>query len=333
MKKNKNNIDQLSHILRYIKGEISGRKRNQLERARQKDLFLDQAFEGFESIAPDDLSDDIQELQRSLKRRTRTSGTYYRIAASVAVLMAISSVILLIVTQRPSGEMVSDNIEFIEITREEPLTRSSQQSSVPLLENAHDKTVVPGRRSVTEPKETLSPVTHDDNPSVPEVPGSDKAESGRTEETTESKTDFEHKPQTATELSESLRAAAPEKMIRRSIDDTGGTVVLDCSLKKGKDHESYTPPVPSGGKDTFVRYISENLRRPASMLTGEQVAVITEFRVKADGSVDSIKVTSSPGKMFSDEAIRIIKQGPLWMPAMKNGKPVDDKVSIRIEFR
>jgi TonB family protein len=63
------------------------------------------------------------------------------------------------------------------------------------------------------------------------------------------------------------------------------------------------------------------------------VVVVLNFRVDTEGKIDSIRIIRSPNKNFSDEAIRLIKEGPGWKPAEENGKTINDEVRIRIVFR
>jgi protein TonB len=63
------------------------------------------------------------------------------------------------------------------------------------------------------------------------------------------------------------------------------------------------------------------------------VVVVVSFLVQTDGSIDSIRIVKSPGKSFSDEAIRILKSGPKWKPAEDNGRQVEDIVKLRLVFK
>ena len=72
----------------------------------------------------------------------------------------------------------------------------------------------------------------------------------------------------------------------------------------------YNPPHPTNGRADFDKYIRENIRRPDSTTAGQRVVVVLNFKVDADGKIDSIRVIRSPGKNFSDEAIRLIREGP-----------------------
>ena len=93
--------------------------------------------------------------------------------------------------------------------------------------------------------------------------------------------------------------------------------------------------VPVGGFDQFYNYLLRNLQYPkearASKITGK---VIVEFVVEKDGSISSqnIKVLKSPHKSLSKEAIRLIKNGPKWIPGKLKGVPVRTKKMMPITF-
>lgn len=97
------------------------------------------------------------------------------------------------------------------------------------------------------------------------------------------------------------------------------------------DREGFYPPHPISGKSAFDKYIHENLHRPDS-LPGQKIIVVISFIVRSNGSIDNILIVRSPGKVFSDEAMRLIKSGPGWEPASKNGKPVEERVRVRLRF-
>ena len=69
------------------------------------------------------------------------------------------------------------------------------------------------------------------------------------------------------------------------------------------------------------------------MTAGEREVVVIRFTVSETGSIRNIKVLKTPGDEFSKEAERLIKEGPAWKPAMKNGIPADNEVKIRITFK
>jgi hypothetical protein len=97
--RNKNKKESLSEFIRYKNGEMSGEERNSFEKELQKDPFAEEAAEGFALISStEDISKDIVTLNKQIRFRTanRKRFIYYSIAASVAVLMVISSVYVII---------------------------------------------------------------------------------------------------------------------------------------------------------------------------------------------------------------------------------------------
>ncbi len=93
--------------------------------------------------------------------------------------------------------------------------------------------------------------------------------------------------------------------------------------------------VPVGGFDQFYNYLLRNLKYPqearASKITGK---VIVEFVIEKDGRISSqnIKVLKSPHKSLSKEAIRLIKNGPKWVPGKLKGVSVRTKKMMPISF-
>ena len=80
-------------------------------------------------------------------------------------------------------------------------------------------------------------------------------------------------------------------------------------------------------------YIEENLIYPPSEFKrNELVKVLVLFAIEKDGSVRSGQVTISVNDVFDNEALRVIKSIPHFLPVMKDGVPVRHKVSYYVEF-
>jgi hypothetical protein len=119
---------------------------------------------------------------------------------------------------------------------------------------------------------------------------------------------------------------------RKSEKDMTGAVST-IQVQNVNESSTYTPPQPVNGKESFDKYIEENIRRPAYTKAGQREVVVVSFTIKSTGIIDSIRIIRSPGELFSDEVIRLIKSGPSWKPAEKNGKITEDEVRVRIVFR
>lgn len=97
---------------------------------------------------------------------------------------------------------------------------------------------------------------------------------------------------------------------------------------------SYTPPEPIGGNGKFKDYIKENIQYPESGLAENTKGTVKlKFTVGVSGSIQKLEVIKSLGDDFDKEAIRLLKEGPKWEPAMENNSPVSRDVKLKIRFR
>jgi len=94
--------------------------------------------------------------------------------------------------------------------------------------------------------------------------------------------------------------------------------------------------VPVGGFDQFYNYLLRNLQYPKEAREAKIAGkVIVEFVVEKDGSISSrnITVLKSPHGSLSKEAIRLIKNGPKWIPGSIKGVPVRTKKVFPVTFK
>jgi TonB family protein len=91
-----------------------------------------------------------------------------------------------------------------------------------------------------------------------------------------------------------------------------------------------TPPLPVNGKTNYDNYLKRQIRRPESLAAGDSATVVISFTISTAGAIEAFKVVSSPGDDFSNEARRLVMEGPAWKPASKNGVIIDDVVRLTI---
>lgn len=92
-------------------------------------------------------------------------------------------------------------------------------------------------------------------------------------------------------------------------------------------------PSPVGGFDVFDVWIRNNIRYPVDAEPRVPRETVVTFKVAADSTVYDMKAESSPGDSFTREAFRLLREGPKWIPAVSDGKVVDEKVSVSIVFK
>ncbi len=97
--------------------------------------------------------------------------------------------------------------------------------------------------------------------------------------------------------------------------------------------DTYNAAKPEKGKSAFKKYVSEQLQYPdaakAARLEGK---VRIRFVVNTDGSLSNFTVLKSLSSACDAEAIRLIKEGPAWLPANRNDAPEQDTVTVSIKF-
>jgi outer membrane biosynthesis protein TonB len=359
--KNKNIRDHFTDFFRYHRNELSGEERNSLEREFQKDPFTEEAAEGYRFVSQHDTLKDLNELNNRVKKRTTVRSGYivYRIAASIAVLIAISAIFFFLHNGKQTAQLAENSVQSLKpvIAKNLPAAEPGIKETISnqLTRKVEKKTVsTEVEKTLAEHRKRTTIISEQNlsenrkNDSIPPISIS---------------------PEEA--FVADNRLSAPVRAI--SHDSTGKTLVEDYSGMKSKkiqaksdipeevkfdpsvaslsevvvvgygagneDEESkdadavHILPQPSTGKSKFNKYIQNNLHQPDSLTAGQRVVVVLDFLVKTDGSIDSIRIVRSPGKQFSDEAIRVLKSGPSWKPARENGLDIEEVIRLRIVFR
>ncbi|MFM8744196.1 MAG: TonB family protein [Cytophagales bacterium] len=120
-------------------------------------------------------------------------------------------------------------------------------------------------------------------------------------------------------------------------DDTAQLSEVVVTGYGGARDENYTPLIkkaePVGGLKAYNRYLDNEARYPLAELAKKvKGRVSLKFTVKTDGSLDEFKIVKSLGKLFDDEALRMVKEGAAWTPTTEDNVPVESEVLVRVKF-
>lgn len=124
-------------------------------------------------------------------------------------------------------------------------------------------------------------------------------------------------------LSQELQVPTQDSLTVVMSDDT-------MSLDEVANMVSSKSATPSNGLISFNEYLKANVNKPE--IDSKEGEVVVEFTVKANGDLEDFKILKTPGEPFSAEALRLIKEGPIWNPALQNGTPSDDRVQVVVTF-
>ena len=91
-----------------------------------------------------------------------------------------------------------------------------------------------------------------------------------------------------------------------------------------------------GGEDAWRKFLERNLRADLPTENGAPAGtytVVISFLVGRDGNISEVQALNDPGYGTTAEAIRVIRSGPQWKPAMQNGRPVIYRQKQAITFK
>lgn len=108
-----------------------------------------------------------------------------------------------------------------------------------------------------------------------------------------------------------------------------GTGVVEAPKQEEDYDKVFTvvqiPAEFPGGIPAWTKYLERNLNRDLPVENGAppgKYTVIVSFIVDKNGGISEVKAENDPGYGTKDEAVRVIKRGPNWKPAVQNGRQV-----------
>lgn len=316
MDKKGNNIRSKNDFLRYRRGDMTNEERNSFERDLQKDPFAEEAAEGLSHISANEAEKELNEIAWKIRKRTRINSPaiYYRIAAGVAVLVTISVIFF---GRKKESEVMLSKSDF-----EKPETTLVIAASEPVMDKTEKE--VPGR----ELRETVKTDSH----ILPVSPSPTQPDNQQLAISAEVKDDEQ------VAVKETLKAVTEEQALvqpsesgkKMEMSEVAG--VAAPMAAKSRSGAFHIMPQPVTGIDSFNIYLRLNVRNPQPESDQERFVTIS-FTVKTDSTLTNLKIIDSPGQAYTREAKRLIKEGPLWKPAMTDGKQVEEEYRVTIRFR
>jgi TonB family protein len=120
-----------------------------------------------------------------------------------------------------------------------------------------------------------------------------------------------------------------------------GATTMEVSKAKEADTEAKEvfaiveemPQFP-GGDSKRLAFLSENINYPAlAAENGIQGTVYVSFVVKQNGKLSDVKVLRGIGGGCDEEAVRVVKKMPRWIPGKQNGKYVNVLFTMPVIFK
>lgn len=110
------------------------------------------------------------------------------------------------------------------------------------------------------------------------------------------------------------------------LDSPTNKVINDTSIYIAPEENAH----PKEGYKAFYKFITQNLHYPDSTKkVGVEGKIFIQFVVEKNGSLSNFKILKGDSQM-SEEAIRVLKITPKWVPARQNGVVVRSRYAIPI---
>lgn len=279
-----------------------------------------------------------QELNRAIDRKSNSTKsilhlTPLKIAASVALLIGISSIIYFTST----------------------LNTQSEQMALSLAEKEAE---------ISDAIDTLekSPILEDTSISYERIAESEyKEKQNATNRLATGKSSMQERKNspTSTSISASKKAVQPISPPRASTQNQGIVSIVNddvelfdtefdehvaVSIIQFSEEEDVAeeeifflveemPTFAVNDCNSFSEYIIKNLKYPEHAAeNGIQGKVYVKFIVEPDGNVSNVEVIRGIDPILDQEAIRVVKESPKWIPGMQRGKPVRVSFTFPVYF-
>ncbi|MBO9703853.1 MAG: energy transducer TonB [Sporocytophaga sp.] len=127
-------------------------------------------------------------------------------------------------------------------------------------------------------------------------------------------------------------ASAQSDFVHESsiVNSKGERIYPDKKKNKSEDTDNFRPPVCPYNLEKFFR---ENIKYPEEGLKNKlEGKVFVEFTIDSTGKIINPRIVRGLGNGFDEEVMRVFQLMPDWKPGYSDGKPVDSKKVLPVEF-
>ncbi len=354
---------QEEQIRRYLQDQMTESERHAFEREMQSDPFLAEAVEGFSDKNTELVFADLKALKSQLKKQRSGSRRYLWYAAASVLLLIVSTLVLINPEENTipviSENKIQEEVKIRQDANEKPPAILSPEHAG--IEKPHQETILTEAEDELiiedlEPSLSLVADSHAQNSfsSVSQVKMKQKELAQTTKKVVFSKaSEINTESSSATQLVTDTSASSPVMIVQKAADRSAGfdqnNQEMDevVAIGYGKQKKSGLTGAVTAGKPEVVtdrkaspgsgwnnleEYLKTELLNPSIGSPDEKTIVRLSFTVSENGVKEQFKILKGKDVRYNDEAIRIIKDGPAWLPEIRNGIPEKSEVKIRMVF-
>jgi len=301
-------------IRRYIQGHRRGREANRIEREAMRDPFLAEALEGYERSKEDPIP-HVDILRRKIRYRNQRRLDVFKYGGIAASLIFIL------------GFGIYFGFHKSELEKEiAVLMESQEEENIPQLSSGVIEDAIV--QNLKENESATPP------PPVPQMQAPVHIEAEEAYDIAELSDDSLVEDEIQIVAQKEIVAAAAAPLSKSAVIDSTEETLQDRrtlnriakeKIQSTEIVQTESESTPVIGFDAYKKYVEEKMIRPTDNCKDIKGKVILTFHIDDSGNPYDIKVSQSLCSSNDQEAIRLIKEGALWMPT-------DKEVSYTINF-
>lgn len=337
-------------IARYHSGEMSAAEMHFLEKAALNDPMLMDAMDGYLKVAVD--QKEIVELKTKIIKVEKPSGLFFNRQLFYTLSLAASLLVVVFVGYQFLQKQKEDKVSIAgEIRKEKPTPKTknpSEQNNVVIKDNSNTlvkkedtqprfKSVIKSNQEALTTEQNVAladiqPIENSSNATTEQIK-TDVAVASTVKEQQESETKSLYQAETISfssatdDVKDNVKDEVNVKAVAVTHAQMPAARNEKFTSKKGNEIAVKSQSMPVNGWAAFQQYVNEN-RKTQFDLSGNSIKgkVSLNFNISKKGKPQSIKIISALFESCDNEALRLIKEGPLW------NKLDDKKVEVEIIF-
>lgn len=320
---------------RYHNGKMSTNEQHLFEKQMLEDPMLAEAYDGFLAMHRNkaNVADIKQALNQNLRNRVtgnrKRTIPLWTYGAAASLIITLGTFWVIFISDPQKGDMKETGQNPVEkpLAEAEPAPRSAPETKPEIAlptekpaprrhsasKRARERELaieIPEQRTETD----LAAVDNEEQVRVPAAAPVEKQAFGNTART----------PMPA--ATAGRRGQEPKYKKSQTVVAEAASARTLAALPDLTDSVTKLSASPLMGWDAYNAYLEK--QASAARRKGE-VTVI--FYVNADGTLADF--TAQGKKQLHSEAIRIVQEGPLWLPARQNGFAVRTPVTVKLLFK
>ena len=350
----------------YLSGNLSDVEMHKFEKHMLECDFCAEAMEGLEAMVDaTTFEQDVLKLKKRIEIRTQVAKKepvflykrVLRIAAMVALLVVVSVLITNYfksnLEQKEYSERKKTELPKEKKASEKGIEKQAELSSDSTLKPTVEKSPK-GVQESTKPEivkeepeieekinladnnkqaKTIDPVTEDEMVRMDEVVVSEEEiiSAEVAEEDLASVESLEVEEAMVMGM-EADNEAMPASTRERSMYTAAGAEAKSAQ-KKNVSKTEIIQPQPMDN-NAFQQYLKDSLRYPEAALDAKIKGIVTlQFTVGSTGDISQIEVIKGLGYGCDEEAIRLLRDGPEWIPGSEDNQPMEMEAELKVKFK